>query len=598
MSADNGKGLDNKDPREQVASLTRARASYIVIETAEPERVMRTLAEVAVEQDKMLARWNLVEGLKFVPLRKGNEFIVDVRESEASSSRNRPGNAVPRMTTELVIGGERHSPSEYGWPNEGLNEMREPSAPLQAVMEWAERGPGLILIVEEFNPFVSDPAVQQMMVKAHDAIRRFAKTVIFVESSFKIPARFSRKMNKVVWPLPNQEELEAHIRAAAVAAQRMGYEVNLDDDGVTSLARAMKGMGELEAHLSLKLLVQERQALDADKETVNMLGQLRKKQVETGSDALEVWQVDKSYADVGGLNRLKGIVSKMQGVFGDGAREFGAEPPLGLLLIGPPGTGKTLNSKVIANELGLDLVRLDAGAIFGPLVGQSEQQLRAALDVVDAIAPCVLQIDEVEKGFGSSGGELDGGTSQRVEGTLLTWMQEKAAGKVFIVATANNSNIGAALLRRLGMRVMVDLPGPEARKEIFNIHLKKRGREDLDALNLDIDELVEMTPGYSGAEIEEVVKAAIMSAYADFLQGECEDVEQHHLVDAVGNVTPVAHTMPAEIEAMRRWGEGQALMGSDEPSDWNAREHMQGSRVVRNSRADEGDPFEGTWEMS
>jgi SpoVK/Ycf46/Vps4 family AAA+-type ATPase len=234
------------------------------------------------------------------------------------------------------------------------------------------------------------------------------------------------------------------------------------------------------------------------------------------------------------------------------ATRFGLEPPRGVLLTGVPGCGKSLVAKSLARSWGLPLVLLDPARLFGPYVGESERRLHASLRTVEAMAPVVLWIDEIEKGF-PSGGEADAGVARRVLGSFLRWMQDRPPG-VFVVATSNDVTALPPEFARKGRFdevFFVDLPAEEERREIFRLHLTRRDR-DPDAF--DVSALAGATEGFSGAEIEAAVVGALYRAYAAGT-----DLTNAALLEEVAATLPLSRSRPEEIALLRGWAEAHAI---------------------------------------
>jgi SpoVK/Ycf46/Vps4 family AAA+-type ATPase len=267
---------------------------------------------------------------------------------------------------------------------------------------------------------------------------------------------------------------------------------------------------------------------------------------------------------VGGMKNLKNWIAKRKKAWTPEAKEFGLPVPKGLLFVGIPGSGKSLLVQVIAETLNIPLVRLDMGKIHGSLVGQSEANMRMAIQVAEAVSPCILWIDEIEKGLaGSTGQSLDSGVGSRILGTMLTWMQEKTS-EVFVCSTANDvTSLPPELLRkgRFDEMFSVLLPNQDERKEIFAIHLKKRNRGKLIGKVLDLDFFAKRTEGYSGAEIEATI---VDSMYTAFDAG--EDIDQQNLVDAIDNLQPLSKTMAEKINRMEEWCKGRARPANGDES--------------------------------
>jgi SpoVK/Ycf46/Vps4 family AAA+-type ATPase len=260
---------------------------------------------------------------------------------------------------------------------------------------------------------------------------------------------------------------------------------------------------------------------------------------------------------VGGLENLKSWVRKRKRAFTEEALKFGLRAPRGILLVGPAGCGKSLTAKAVSGELHLPLLRLDMGKMFGSLVGQSEANMRQAIHIAETIAPCILWIDEIEKGLaGSNAGSLDSGVGARVLGTILTWMQEKKT-PVFVYATANDvTGLPPELLRkgRFDEIFSVSLPNRRERADILRIHLTNRGRGGLIGNGkIDINDIAAGTSeGFTGAEIEAAIDEAMYAAF-----DANKDLNSFDLKEAFGNTQPLSKTMAEKLEAIKRWCESR-----------------------------------------
>lgn len=277
-------------------------------------------------------------------------------------------------------------------------------------------------------------------------------------------------------------------------------------------------------------------------------------------------------------------INKRSHSFSQEAKEFGVETPKGIMLLGVPGCGKSLTAKAVAKSWNYPLLRFDIGKVFGGIVGESEQNVRKALDIAKAIAPCVLWIDEIEKGLSGvqSSGQTDGGTTSRVFGTLLTWMQEKTE-PVFVIATANNiKELPPELMRkgRFDEVFFVDLPSIEERKKIFQIHISSRKRA-IEKFNLE--ELSKATKGFSGSEIEECVKEGLQTAFS-----ENRDIEENDIINAAKQTVPLSITMGEGLRKLREWAKfraRQASTGNVEEID------MDRSKVIPKLKSEVCNPF-------
>ena len=270
---------------------------------------------------------------------------------------------------------------------------------------------------------------------------------------------------------------------------------------------------------------------------------------------LEFYTTQESLKSVGGLDNLKQWVRMRQDSFTEEARRYGIPNPKGVLLAGIQGTGKSLSAKTIAHEWRLPLLRLDAGRLFGGLVGESESKVRQMIRIVEAVAPCVLWMDEIDKAFGniSSGFDGDSGTSRRVFGSLITWMQEKTS-PVFVVATANNVQILPAELLRKGRFdeiFFLNLPTETERLEIFRVHLQKLRPSRLREFNLEL--LARHSLDYSGAEIEQAIVEGMQQAFSRGSMGNREDFNTEDIIRALEETVPLASIARPQIEALKQW---------------------------------------------
>ena len=283
-----------------------------------------------------------------------------------------------------------------------------------------------------------------------------------------------------------------------------------------------------------------------------------KQQIIRKSGLLEYYATDETFSNVGGLAALKDWLQKRTIAFTDEARAFGLPAPKGILMLGVQGCGKSLCAKAVSCLWQLPLLRFDIGRMFGSLVGSSEENVRRAIAVAESVAPAILWVDEIDKAFAGAQGSgiSDGGTTARVFGTFLTWLSEKTA-PVFVVATANDiSQLPPELLRkgRLDEIFFVDLPTKEERKEIFNIHLGKRGR---DPQPFDLDSLVACSENFGGAEIEQAVISALYDAFYAR-----HELATQHILEALLQTVPLARTMDEQIGRLRSWAVGRARHAS------------------------------------
>jgi ATP-dependent 26S proteasome regulatory subunit len=405
--------------------------------------------------------------------------------------------------------------------------------------------PGVI-VFKDLHHYMDDSVCLRLLRDLARVLPRRRASVVLLSPTFEVPPDLEKDVALVNFPLPDKGELQERVESFAADLldnpKASPDIVSLEDGGWEQVVRALQGLSLVEAEAALGEAVIANGRLD---EGVLPLVLEAKARQFSKSGALEYYRQQATFGDVGGLDLLLAECKGLARTFSEEATTFGVEPPRGFLLVGVPGCGKSLTAKAIAGGE-MPLVRLDVGALFGSLVGQSEAQTRNALKVVEAAAPVVLWLDEIEKGLGMSSGEMDGGTSQRVLGTILTWMEETKA-PVFVVATANDiTSLRPELIRRFDETFFIDLPQPAERREILSIHLRKRGR---DPEHFDLDAVVEKTEDFTGAEMEEIVQKAIRRAF-----GLGKDaVETEDLLAAVAATVPLNTTMHDQIKGMRQW---------------------------------------------
>lgn len=356
----------------------------------------------------------------------------------------------------------------------------------------------------------------------------------------------------LTWTLkpPSREEIEALVRRSLEDLRARHFPVSLDEDGIVAFVDALRGLSVVEAERLIQQAAVRDGAICA--EDLKFL-RSKKARLLGAAGALELIEADLGTLDsVGGLDRLKDWLRTRGRALEPAAQKFGLQPPRGVLITGVPGCGKSLVSKTLARSWNLPLVLLDVGRLYGPYVGESEGRLREALDTVEAMAPVVLWIDEIEKGF-ASGGAGDGGVSQRILGTFLRWMQDRPAG-VFIVATSNDvSALPPELLRkgRFDEVFFVDLPGPEEREQIFSLQLSAHERVPS---SFDLRALADAADGFSGAEIEASVVGALYRAYA--AGGELTTTE---ILDELAATVPLSRTRVEDVARLRAWAASRAV---------------------------------------
>jgi ATP-dependent 26S proteasome regulatory subunit len=434
---------------------------------------------------------------------------------------------------------------------------RDPADALRAVAALAE--PSLV-VLKDFHPFLNDPVVVRSLRELGHHLKTTYTNVLLLSPTLNIPVELEKDVSVLDVPLPSFEDLAQLVKEiVGVLRKTNRVNVQLTREHGEQLIKAALGLTLSEAENAFAKAVATDNSLGVD--DVQLILE-EKRQVIRKSGLLEYFPAEESLDGVGGLDHLKDWLSSRTTAFGEAARRFGLPEPKGLLLLGVQGCGKSLTAKAVAAQWRLPLLRLDIGRIFSGLVGSSEENLRRAIRVAESVAPVVLWIDEIEKGLSGLGssGMTDSGVTARIFGALLTWLQEKTA-PVFVIATANRiESLPPELLRkgRFDEIFFVDLPAPAERRLIFDIHLRRRGR---DPAGFDTEELARMSEGFSGAEIEQAIVAALYHAFGANLE-----LGQGHLRAGIAEAVPLATTMKEEIQRLRDWARTRTRPASRPPA--------------------------------
>ena len=404
-----------------------------------------------------------------------------------------------------------------------------------------------ILFVKDFHKFYDDPSICRTIKDLSYLLRSNSNNLIF--SSHKVPSseELDDLLTIINLPLPDQNELVNLIRKIALNTNS-----NLSENDLNQLALASSGLSETRVkQVAAKALTKRGRVSKDDIQDIIE----EKKQVIARSEVLEFFESGSNQNDIGGLNALKVWLKQRYKAFTKEAREYGLPIPKGVLLVGPQGTGKSLTAKSISKTWSMPLLRLDVGRLFSSLVGSSEARTRETILRAEAMAPCILWIDEIDKGFGGDA-RSDGGTSQRVLASLLTWMSEKESA-VFVIATANAINkLPPELLRkgRFDEIFFLDLPNHDERLSILDLHLRKRRPN----YNFPLSTIVDRTDGYSGAELEQAVIEGMHFSFS-----ENRELMEKDLIKAVSELIPLSRTAKEQIDLLKEWAStGRARQAS------------------------------------
>ncbi|UBF29397.1 AAA family ATPase [Kovacikia minuta CCNUW1] len=438
-----------------------------------------------------------------------------------------------------------HGIVEYGQPR---NVTQHNTVSPEAAIEWVtrQREPGLF-VFKDLHPFYSAPVIRWL----RDAISSFKgtqKTIILMSPVQEIPIELEKEIAVLDFPMPDMSELNQVLSNQLEQARNR----RITTDAREKLLKAALGLTRDEAEKVYRKAQVTAGRLTEEEVDVVLS---EKKQLIRRNGILEYIEEDETIDSVGGLEELKRWLKQRSNAFTERAREYGLPQPKGMLILGVPGCGKSLIAKTTSRLWGLPLLRLDMGRVYdGSMVGRSEANLRNALKTAESISPAILFIDELDKAFAGSAGsaDSDGGTSSRIFGSFLTWMQDKTS-PVFVMATANRvERLPGEFLRkgRFDELFFVDLPNAEERKEIFKIHLSKRRRE---INRFDLDQLANICDGYSGAEIEQALVAAMYEAFA-----QDREFTQLDIIAAIKSTMPLSRTMTEQVTALRDWARQRA----------------------------------------
>tara|TARA_Y100001933_G_scaffold263436_1_gene324796 strand:+ start:9479 stop:10945 length:1467 start_codon:yes stop_codon:yes gene_type:complete len=404
-----------------------------------------------------------------------------------------------------------------------------------------------IILLKDFHKFYDDPTILRTIKELSFYLKETSHNIIFNSHLYPASEELDELLTSIDLPLPDQDELVNLIRNISLKT-----ESNLNDNELSELAMASSGLTELRVRqVAARALTQRGKiGIDDVKDIIE-----EKKQVIARSEILEFFESNSNSNDIGGLIILKNWLKQRHQAFSSEARDYGLPLPKGVLLVGPQGTGKSLTAKVIAQNWSMPLLKLDVGRLFSGLVGSSEARTRETIIRAEAMSPCILWIDEIDKGFGGDA-RSDGGTSQRVLASLLTWMAEKDSA-VFVIATANAiDKLPPELLRkgRFDEIFFLDLPKSDERLSILDLHLKKRRPN----YNFELTTIVDRTSGYSGAELEQAVIEAMHYSFS-----EKREISERDLIRAVSELVPLSRTAKEQLDLLKQWSSsGRARLAS------------------------------------
>lgn len=484
------------DTRRELEALLKSRVPLIVIETRDEARALALFASMAIKLASAahtpVFQWTVTEGLRRLDVNLG--------------------------------GAQQHNAE----PDQVLKSMRATPA-------------AGIYVLLDFHPFLNDPVNVRLLKDICQDYARLPRTVVLISHEIQLPRELDHLSARFTVAFPSREERREIVeRVAADWARAHGQRVKTDRKSFELLLENLHGLstGDTE-RIARKVIFDDGALLPSDLPAV-----MQAKYELLNRGGVLAFEYDTAqFADLGGMTRLKEWLRRRKPAFDGSAPQLDA--PKGVLLLGVQGCGKSVAAKAAAGIFGVPLLRLDFAAIHNKYIGESERNLRESLVTAETMAPCVLWIDEIEKGV--STGEGDNGTSRRLLGTFLTWLAEKKT-RVFVVATANDiSSLPPELVRkgRMDEIFFVDLPNATVREDVLRIHAKKRSLKLSDA---HVAQLATVCEGFSGAEIEQAVVSAVYAAHSTN-----EAVGAQHVLQEIRATRPLSITMAEKIDELRSW---------------------------------------------
>ena len=481
--------------------LIESHVPLIVLETQDETRALELLAKVAIKQQREFCHWTITDGLS-------------------------------RATF-------------------GVGETSEPEPPAKALQHIKSHDKPTIYALCDFHPYIQgNPEHVRLLKDIALAHSRLQHTVVLVSHAFEIPPELQHYSARFSMTLPSDAQLMAIIRQEIQqwCKDNGSKKIRADQATIKKLIKNLRGLSRQDAHRLARGVIRDDGAITEDD-----LPAINKAKFELiDMEGVLSFEYDtEKFTAVGGLSKLKDWVKQREHIFLNGD-PGGLDKPKGLMLLGIQGGGKSLAAKAIAGLWGVPLLRLDMAALYNKFIGETEKNLKKSLEQAELMSPCVLWIDEIEKGLATS--HSDDSTTRRILGTMLTWMAERKAN-VFVVATSNDvSQLPPELMRkgRLDEIFFVDLPKANIREDIFSIHLQKR---NFQADNFELQVLAHEAAGFSGAEIEQAVVAAIYHASA-----ERKPLSTEHIIEQINSTYPISVVMAEKIAQLRAWAQDRTVM--------------------------------------
>jgi len=557
------------DTLDRLKVLINSSTPIVVMETSEEMRAVSLVRAACAELNMATFEWSIADGL----LRSGSYTAPEAQKVLFQSRPDQPkdhasawttgsrtpaqprtvlspgGGEADRLVRALMpsMGGDTAAPA-------GGSAIYNTREPVQALANMESMTVEAVFILKDFHRHLDDPVVVRRLRDVGQKFSANRRTVVITAPELTVPAELATLVEYFDLTLPDRERLHEIIHDTFTRLSKTHtLKLQLDAAGVDAMSANLRGLSEEEAERAVSQALVTRYALCPESVTDVLEA---KKQLLRHSGMLEFIEASDDMSAVGGLENLKRWLAQRRGAWEDSAREFGLEPPRGMIILGVQGCGKSLCARAVAGEWKLPLVKFDTSAVYDKYIGETEKRIRKVFQIAEGLSPCVLWIDELEKVFAGSGPDsasADAGVSSRLLASFLSWLQDRRS-PVFVAATCNNvTALPPELIRkgRFDELFFVDLPNQSERKQIFSIQLAKRKRNPGE---FDLERAGAAAKGYSGAEIDAAVQGALYAAYS-----EKKPLTTQLLTDALGQTVPLSTTRAEEIEALRDWARTRAV---------------------------------------
>jgi hypothetical protein len=560
---------------ERLKVLINSSTPIVVMETVEEMRALALVRSACADLNMAVFEWTVADGLvrsgsgaavippPSIQARVEKTTVWNSRDGQTHSdtrlSTSPPGNSEADRLARAVLSavGSEGGPA----PKAAIYNTADP---VQALANLEAITLEAVFVLKDFHRHLDSPVVVRRLRDVGQKFSANRRTLVLTAPLIQMPPELASLVEFLDLPLPDAERLRDLIRETYTRMSGTHtLKLQLDAAGVDAMAANLRGLTEEEAERAISQSLVARYALSTDCVTDVLEA---KKALLKRSEMLEFVDASDNMASVGGLDNLKKWLAQRRDSWDPQARQFGLDPPKGVIILGVQGCGKSLCARAVAGEWKLPLVKFDTAAVYDKYIGETEKRIQKVFRVAEGLAPCVLWIDELEKVFAGSGADsasADAGVSSRLLASFLSWMQERKS-PVFVAATCNNVTVLPPELIRKGRfdeLFFVDLPNAAERKQIFSIQLTKRKRNPAD---YDLDRVAAAAKGFSGAEIESAVQTALYAAFSrdgarPVSAGTGKDLSTDDLLAALSATVPLSTTRAEEIATLRAWAKDRAV---------------------------------------